>query len=105
LLKATFPGGSITGAPKIRAMEIIEELEPQRRAIYCGSLFYINVDGNMDSNIAIRTVLCQQKKAADSGRIYCWGGGGIVTDSLPDDEYQESLDKISPLLRALSGES
>jgi len=97
LLHATFPGGSITGAPKIRAMEIIEELEPTRRAIYCGSMAYINVNGDMDSNIAIRTALCHK------GDIYCWGGGGIVADSRAMEEYAESLIKISPLLKAING--
>jgi para-aminobenzoate synthetase component 1 len=97
LLKATFPGGSITGAPKIRSMEIIEELEPARRSIYCGSLAYIDVTGNMDSNIAIRTALCRQ------GDIYCWGGGGIVADSSATEEYAESLVKIAPLLKAING--
>lgn len=95
LLKACFPGGSITGAPKIRAMEIIDKLEPQRRSIYCGSIGYINADGRMDTNIAIRTLL------AHKGRIHCWGGGGIVADSDPQAEYQESLDKIGNLLAGL----
>lgn len=97
LLHAAFPGGSITGAPKIRAMGIIEELEPTRRAIYCGSLVYIDVTGNMDSNIAIRTALCHR------GEVYCWGGGGIVADSVATEEYTESLIKITPLLKAING--
>ena len=95
LLQATFPGGSITGAPKLRAVEIIEELEKTRRAIYCGSMGYINTDGSMDTNIAIRTLLCLD------GELHCWGGGGIVADSDPGLEYQESLVKIQGLLTAL----
>ncbi len=96
LLKAAFPGGSITGAPKIRAMEIIEELEPHRRSVYCGSLVYIGCNGNMDSNIAIRTLVC------DGDQIFCWAGGGLVADSKVNEEYDETLhkvDKILPLLK------
>ena len=88
LLRACFPGGSITGAPKYKAMQIIEQLEPQRRAIYCGSLAYIDFNGNLDSNIAIRTLV------AKKGKIHCSAGGGIVADSNLEDEYQETLDKI-----------
>jgi para-aminobenzoate synthetase component 1 len=95
LLEGCFPGGSITGAPKIRAMEIIEELEPTRRSIYCGSLGYISADGNMDTNIAIRSLVC------DRGKIHCWGGGGIVADSEIDKEYQESFAKVQVLLDTL----
>lgn len=95
LLKGCFPGGSITGAPKLRAMEIIEELESCRRSVYCGSLGYISANGNMDTSIAIRTLVCDKEK------IHCWGGGGITGDSLPEAEYQESLDKIEVLLRSL----
>ena len=95
LLAGSFPGGSITGAPKIRAMQIIDELEPSRRAIYCGSLLYIDVRGEMDSSIAIRTLLAQD------GQISCWGGGGIVADSDWQAEYQESLDKVGVLMRTL----
>jgi len=97
LLKAAFPGGSITGAPKIRAMEIIDELEPQRRSIYCGSIGYISACGNMDSNITIRTLVCQ------NSNIHCWAGGGIVADSQVDAEYQESLDKVNKILPILEG--
>ncbi|WP_028239221.1 aminodeoxychorismate synthase component I [Stutzerimonas azotifigens] len=97
LLAGSFPGGSITGAPKIRAMQIIEELEPTRRAIYCGSLFYLDVRGEMDSSIAIRTLL------ASRGTLACWGGGGIVADSDCRAEYQESIGKVSVLMRALEG--
>lgn len=88
-----FPGGSITGAPKIRAMEIIRELEPHWRGPYCGSVFYRGLDGTLDSNIAIRTMLCDGK-----GTVHCWGGGGIVADSDPDSEYQETLTKVKPLM-------
>lgn len=98
LLRGCFPGGSITGAPKLRAIEIIEELEPQRRAFYCGSLGYIDFNGNMDTNIAIRSLICHDRQ------IYCWGGGGIVADSDIDNEYQESYVKVSNLLNALSSE-
>ena len=95
LLKHCFPGGSITGAPKIRAMEIIDELEPQRRSIYCGSIGYISADGTMDTSICIRTLLVQ------NGSIYCWAGGGIVADSDGEEEYQESFDKVNNLLNGL----
>lgn len=91
-----FPGGSITGAPKIRAMEIIRELEPHWRGPYCGSVFYRGLDGTLDSNIAIRTLLCD-----DAGTIRCWGGGGVVTDSDPQAEYEETLTKVRPLMNFL----
>ena len=94
-LKACFPGGSITGAPKKRAMEIIEELEPFKRSAYCGSIGYISANGYLDSNIVIRSVIC------DGQRLYCWGGGGIVADSNPEDEYRESLTKIQRILDIL----
>ncbi|MDF1795826.1 MAG: aminodeoxychorismate synthase component I [Coxiellaceae bacterium] len=96
LLQRAFPGGSITGAPKIRAMQIIEELEHYRRSIYCGSLGYISYDGNMDSNIAIRSCVASQQQ------IYCWAGGGIVADSTAEAEYQETLDKISRITATLN---
>ncbi len=96
LLRGAFPGGSITGAPKIRAMEIIEELEPHQRSIYCGSIGYISACGKMDTNIAIRTLVCQQ------GNIYCWAGGGLVADSQIDSEYQETFDKVNKILPILS---
>ncbi|MCK5903222.1 MAG: aminodeoxychorismate synthase component I [Cocleimonas sp.] len=95
LLKACFPGGSITGAPKIRAMEIIESLEPHRRGVYCGSIGYIDFNGHMDTNIAIRTLVYNQKT------IRFWVGGGIVHDSTIDEEYQETLDKGKALLALL----
>lgn len=92
LLRGCFPGGSITGAPKLRAMAIIEELEPTRRSVYCGAIGYASHDGQMDTNIAIRTLLHHR------GRLYCWAGGGIVMDSELDGEYQESLDKAAAML-------
>ena len=95
LLKSCFPGGSITGAPKIRAMEVIEELEPHRRGVYCGAIGYIGFDGNMDTNIAIRTLVHSQ------GSIRFWAGGGIVNDSEVDAEYQECFDKAAAMLAVL----
>ncbi|GGD55190.1 aminodeoxychorismate synthase component I [Lacimicrobium alkaliphilum] len=98
LLRGAFPGGSITGAPKIRAMEIIEELEPHRRSVYCGSIGYLSADGRMDTSICIRTLLCENQQ------LYCWAGGGIVLDSDPEMEYQETLHKVNKILPVLSGE-
>ena len=95
LLMRACPGGSITGAPKIRAMQIIEELEPVRRSLYCGSVGYLGCEGQMDFNIAIRSLVCHE------GSIYCWGGGGVVADSELDAEYQETLTKVGNLLDAL----
>jgi para-aminobenzoate synthetase component 1 len=95
LLKATFPGGSITGAPKVRAMEIIDELEPTRRGIYTGSLGYISFGGDMDLNIVIRTIIIKD------GKAYFQVGGAIVYDSEPESEYIETLDKGRALMRAL----
>jgi para-aminobenzoate synthetase component I len=96
LLAAAFPGGSITGAPKVRAMQIIDELEPSRRSAYCGSLGYVDVRGRMDTSIAIRTAV------ADRGKLHLWGGGGLVADSRGEDEYTETLDKIRHLMVALA---
>ncbi|MFH1962267.1 MAG: aminodeoxychorismate synthase component I [bacterium] len=95
LLKACFPGGSITGAPKIRAMEIIDELEPNKRHIYTGSIGYLSFTGSMDLNIAIRTFLIKDNQ------VYFHIGGGIVADSLPEDEYLETLHKGKALIEAL----
>jgi len=95
LLLATFPGGSITGAPKIRAMEIIDELEPTRRSVYTGSLGYFSFNGNADINIVIRTFIIRGKKA------YFQVGGAVVYDSDPEAEYQETLLKGKALLAAL----
>lgn len=96
LLRATFPGGSITGAPKIRAMEIIAQLEPSARAVYCGSIGYWSVTGELDMNIAIRTAV------AVNGRVYFGAGGGIVADSDPQQEYVETLDKARAFIEALA---
>ncbi|MEW5789296.1 MAG: aminodeoxychorismate synthase component I [Pseudomonadota bacterium] len=92
LLRAAFPGGSITGAPKLRSMEIIEELEPHRRGLYCGAIGWLGFNGDMDTNIAIRTLVSSE------GRMRFWAGGGIVADSRADAEYQECLDKAAALL-------
>jgi para-aminobenzoate synthetase component 1 len=94
-LRACFPGGSITGAPKIRAMEIIDELEPHARGVYCGAIGYFGHDGTSHFNIAIRTIVHQ------SGRLTFHAGGGIVADSEPDAEYDETLAKAEGILRAL----
>jgi para-aminobenzoate synthetase component 1 len=96
LLRAAFPGGSITGAPKLRAMEIIAELEPSRRGVYCGSIGYWSVTGDLDTNIAIRTALVTKD------RVYFSAGGGIVADSDPQQEYLETLDKARALIDALA---
>ncbi|CAH0990206.1 Aminodeoxychorismate synthase component 1 [Sinobacterium norvegicum] len=95
LLSRAFPGGSITGAPKKRSMEIIAELEQIGRSAYCGSIGYVSFNGYADSNIAIRTMV------ADGQHIHCWGGGGIVMDSDLDEEYQESLTKVQLLMTTL----
>jgi para-aminobenzoate synthetase component 1 len=97
LLKATFPGGSITGAPKIRAMQIIDELEPTRRSIYTGAIGYLGFDGGMDLNIAIRTFLVQ------GDRAWFQAGGGIVADSQLESEYEETAQKARALIEAVAG--
>ena len=97
VIKATFPGGSITGAPKIRSMEIIDELEPTQRNVYTGSIGYIGFNGDMDLNIAIRTIIKQDEN------IYFQVGGGMTWDSNPEDEYQETLDKAQSIMKALRG--
>jgi para-aminobenzoate synthetase component I len=97
LLAAAFPGGSITGAPKVRAMEIIAELEPARRGLYCGSIGYLSATGAMDTSIVIRTLV------AAGGRVTFSVGGGIVADSDPESEYQETLQKARALITALAG--
>ncbi len=96
LIAGSFPGGSITGAPKIRSMQIIDELEPSRRALYCGSLLYLDVRGHMDSSIAIRSLLVKD------GQVSCWGGGAIVADSHWEDEYAESVFKVQVLMDTLA---
>lgn len=100
LLRGCFPGGSITGAPKLRAMQIIEELEPHRRGVYCGAIGYIGFDGNMDTNIAIRTAVLVAKNG-DEGEISFYSGGGIVADSVLEKEYAETLDKASSMLKTM----
>jgi para-aminobenzoate synthetase component 1 len=95
LLRATFPGGSITGAPKIRAMEIIEELEPTRRGPYCGAIGYLAKDGTMELNVAIRTMVVRD------GLVHIPVGGGIVADSVPEAEYEETLVKAKAMFAAL----
>lgn len=99
LMRACFPGGSVTGAPKIRAMEIIEELEPTRRGPYCGAMAYISFDGNMDSSVLIRTLVYEP------GTVSVQSGGGIVADSKPDDEYQETFDKADAIFRSFEDSS
>lgn len=91
-----FPGGSITGAPKKRAMEIIDELENHDRTIYCGSVVSLSANGHLDSSIAIRTIRVKDNV------MHCWGGGGIVADSTEEEEYQESIQKVQVLMTALS---
>jgi anthranilate/para-aminobenzoate synthase component I len=95
LLRAMFPGGSVTGAPKISAMEIIDELEPVRRGPYCGAIGYIDVKGNMEFSVAIRTMI------AKAGRIYIPVGGGIVADSDPAAEFEETLVKATAMFAAM----
>jgi para-aminobenzoate synthetase component 1 len=95
LLRACFPGGSITGAPKIRAMEIIHALEPARRGLYCGTLFRLGGDGAMDASILIRSLVIGR-----TGRIAAQAGGGITADSDPAAEVDEARIKAAPLLRA-----
>ncbi len=96
LLRACFPGGSITGAPKVRAMEIIDELEPTRRSIYTGSIGYLSFSGEMDLNIAIRTIFVKD------GKAYFQVGGAVTYDSAPEREYQETMDKAKALFQSLS---
>jgi len=96
LLKASFPGGSITGAPKVRAMEIIDELEPTRRSVYTGNIGYLSFNDDLDLNIVIRTFLVKGSKA------YFQVGGAVVYDSDPEAEYQETLDKARAMVDALN---
>ena len=96
LLRATFPAGTVSGAPKVRAMEVIEEVEPERRGLYAGCVGYFDYHGNMDTCIALRTLL------AKDGKLYVQAGGGIVADSEPEKEFQETLHKAGALLRAIT---
>jgi len=93
-LFACYPAGTLSGAPKVRAMEIIDELEPTRRGIYGGAIGYLDFSGNLDTCIAIRTMVVQD------GVAYIQAGGGIVADSDPEDEFQETVNKAMALLRA-----
>jgi anthranilate synthase component 1 len=94
-MRACFPAGTVSGAPKIRAMEIIAELEPEKRGPYAGAVGYFDFSGNMDTAIAIRTIVIKD------GTAYVQAGGGIVADSVPETEYQESLNKSAALLTAI----
>jgi anthranilate synthase component 1 len=94
-LMSCFPAGTLSGAPKIRAMEIIDELEPTRRGIYAGAILYLDFSGNLDSCIALRTLV------AKKGRVYIQAGGGVVTDSVPEREYQETVNKARAVVKAL----
>jgi para-aminobenzoate synthetase component 1 len=95
LIRATFPGGSITGAPKVRAMQIIEELEPTARSVYCGAVGYVGLNGDLTLNLPIRTMVL------GAGRLHVQVGAGIVADSQPEAEYAETLAKAEGMLRAL----
>jgi len=95
LIRHCHPGGSITGAPKKRSMEIIDELETRSRSLYCGSIGYISLCGHSHTSIAIRTMV------ADGKHIHCWGGGGIVADSNAEKEYQETFFKVGPIMKSL----
>jgi anthranilate synthase component I len=94
-LRACLPAGTVSGAPKVRAMEIIDELEPHRRGPYAGAVGYFDYGGNMDTCIALRTLVVQGSKA------YVQAGAGIVADSVPEKEYQETMNKARGLLRAI----
>ena len=95
VIRATFPAGTVSGAPKIRAMEIIDELEPVKRGIYSGAVGYISWSGNMDTAIAIRTMLVKD------GQVFLRSGAGIVADSDPEREFQETIDKGRALIEAI----
>jgi anthranilate synthase component 1 len=95
VLAATFPAGTLSGAPKVRAMEIIEEMEPTRRGLYGGAVGYISFNGNMDTAIAIRTLLIKNNIA------YLGVGAGIVADSVPENEFEETMNKGKALLKAI----
>ena len=94
-LMACFPAGTVTGAPKVRAMEIIDELEPSLRSVYAGAILYLDFSGNLDSCISIRTLVVKE------GKAYVQAGAGIVADSVPESEFQETLNKARALLKAL----
>jgi anthranilate synthase component 1 len=94
-LRAGLPAGTVSGAPKVRAMQIIDEVEPQKRGPYAGAVGYIDFTGNMDTCIALRTLVIQGKTA------YIQAGGGVVYDSVPGDEYEETINKARGLLKAI----
>jgi anthranilate synthase component 1 len=94
VLRATFPAGTVSGAPKIRAMEIIDELEPSKRGIYAGAVGYLGFNGDMDLAIAIRTAVVKD------GTLYVQAGAGIVADSVPDNEWTETQNKARAIIRA-----
>jgi anthranilate synthase component 1 len=96
VLRATFPAGTVSGAPKIRAMEIIDELEPVRRGIYAGAVGYLSWNGNMDTAIAIRTAVIKD------GTLHIQAGGGIVADSVPETEWEETINKRRAMFRAVT---
>jgi len=96
LMRATFPAGTVSGAPKIRAMQIIAEIEPSQRGCYAGALGYFGYDGNLDSCIMLRTSLLKD------GQIHIQAGAGIVADSIPASEYQETINKASALFKAVA---
>ena len=96
LMRATFPAGTVSGAPKIRAMQIIAKYEPTQRGFYAGALGYFGYDGNMDTCIMLRTALLK------AGQIHIQAGGGVVADSVPASEYQESINKASALFKAVA---
>lgn len=98
VFRHSFPGGSITGAPKIRAMQIIDELEPHERSVYCGSIAYFSLNGQMDSSITIRSLV------ADQNNIHCWAGGGLVADSKCEEEFRETFTKVKRLTHTLETE-
>jgi anthranilate synthase component 1 len=96
VLRATFPAGTVSGAPKIRAMEIIDELEPVKRGIYAGAVGYLSWSGNMDTAIAIRTAVIQ------GGMLHIQAGAGIVADSVPANEWEETMNKGRAIFRAVA---
>jgi anthranilate synthase component 1 len=96
LMKACFPAGTVVGAPKVRAMEIIEELEPNRRGVYAGCVCYFSYNFNLDSCITIRTILIKDNIA------YIQAGAGIVADSIPENEYLETCNKAKALISAIT---
>jgi anthranilate synthase component 1 len=99
-LMAGFPAGTVSGAPKVRAMQIIDELEPHRRGPYAGAVGYVDYSGNMDTCIALRTIVIPEAKAAAKA-AYLQAGAGIVADSQPEMEWKETLNKARGLLKAI----